>query len=144
MWNTINQWIFYQILECQSPWTNVKPSNWKLCGDGSVGNEQRQGITLCTCDWKRCNPKPRKTKCASHNKDCKLALLNRAGFMGVWRGVGGPRTPGFWKLQQKRLFSKFRVAKNKFYHFWSPLENLLRKSLYHLPKKNPSDAHGRF
>ena len=24
--------------------------------DGSVGNEQRQGITLSTCDWKRFNP----------------------------------------------------------------------------------------
>jgi len=34
--------------------------------DGSIGNEQRQAITLCTCNWKRSNPTARLT-CASHH-----------------------------------------------------------------------------
>jgi len=58
MWNTINQWIFCQVLDCQSPpCTNVKSSNWRPSGDGCVGNKQRQ--TLCTCIWKRSNPTAR-------------------------------------------------------------------------------------
>jgi len=39
--------------------TNGNENKQRYCsrpsGDGSVGNEQRQGITLCTCNWKRSN-----------------------------------------------------------------------------------------
>jgi len=42
------------MLECQSPPAQTQSPNSRP-GDGSDGNEQRQGITLCTCNWKRSN-----------------------------------------------------------------------------------------
>ena len=38
LWSTTNRWIFYQISECKSPWTNIKPPYWKLSDDGSANN----------------------------------------------------------------------------------------------------------
>ena len=55
MWNIINQWIFCQILECQAPLNKRQVSPYCRPGDGSVGNEQRQGITPRTCNGKKPN-----------------------------------------------------------------------------------------
>ena len=38
IWNTVNQWSFFQFLECQVPCTNAKPLYWKRFGDGSASN----------------------------------------------------------------------------------------------------------
>ena len=46
---------FCQTIECQSPLNKRSLPT----GDGSVGDEQRQGITLCTCNCKRSNAAPR-------------------------------------------------------------------------------------
>ena len=41
---------FYNV----SPTAQTQSPSWRP-GDDSVGNEQRQGIPLCTCKWKRFN-----------------------------------------------------------------------------------------
>jgi len=65
--------------------------------------------------------------------------------MHAWaseEGEGGPWTPGFWKYQQKRLFSWFREGKNKFYHFWLPLEKFWKNPLVASPGNNlPKPMH---
>ena len=55
-------------------------------------------------------------------------------------GRGGLGPPGFWKFQQKRLVSKFWAGKNKFRHFWPPLEKFWKIPYWPLSGKNPSDA----
>jgi len=57
-------------------------------------------------------------------------------------GAVGPWPPGFWKFQQKMLFSSFRVGKTKFYQFWQPLEWFWKNPLMSPPGKNP-DAHAQ-
>jgi len=57
--------------------------------------------------------------------------------MGVRRGGNG----GFEIISKKRLFFQFRGVKNKFHHFWPPLEKILGKSPTGPPGRNPSDAH---
>jgi len=45
---------------------------------------------------------------------------------------GGERTlpsPGFWKFQQKKVILLILREKNKFYHFWPPLENFWKNPL---------------
>ena len=44
---------FLSNFRMSTPCTNVNSSNWRPSDDGSVGNVQRQGIALCTCNWKR-------------------------------------------------------------------------------------------
>jgi len=39
------------------------------------------------------------------------------------------------------VFSRFRLVKNKFRHFWPPLEKRLEKFTSAPTGKNPSDAH---
>jgi len=41
------------------PLNKRKSLNYRPSGDGSVGNAQRQGIALCTCNWKRSKTTPR-------------------------------------------------------------------------------------
>ena len=43
---------FLSNFKMSTPCTNVKSPNWRPYGDGSVGNEQKQGIALCTCNWR--------------------------------------------------------------------------------------------
>jgi len=48
------------------------------------------------------------------------------------------------KILAIRLFSQFRVGKNKFHQFWSPnLEKLWEKFTSAPPGKNLSDIHAR-
>jgi len=48
----------------------------------------------------------------------------------------------FENFSTKRLFSYFRVGKNKFHHFLAaPLGNILEESPGDPPGKNPSDAY---
>jgi len=54
-------------------------------------------------------------------------------------GVG--RVAGIRKFQQIWLFSKLRVVKTKFHHFWPPAEKLFEKSTGAPPEKHPFDAH---
>ena len=44
-------------------------------------------------------------------------------------------------ISAKKVFFKFRVVKNKFYHSWPPLEKLLEKSTSGPSWKIPSAAH---
>jgi len=65
---TINQWIFYQILECQATLHKRKASLFKRpSGDGSVGNGRRQGITLLTCNWKKPRGVVLKNRCGNRS-----------------------------------------------------------------------------
>ena len=55
---------------------------------------------------------------------------NRNVAMGVGRGAhGGTKTPpGFWNYEQKKVVFSISREKNKFHHFWPPLEKILGKS----------------
>jgi len=44
-----------------TPLHKRKVPQLKASGDGSVGNEQRQGITHCTCNWKKSNTTARQS-----------------------------------------------------------------------------------
>jgi len=77
-----------------------------------------------------------------------LKRLNLHQFLMAWHELFPThkhwcrKGAGIWKLQQKKLFSYFRVVKNKFSSLLAPpLEKLLEKSISATPRKNPSDAH---
>jgi len=59
----------------------------------------------------------------------------------LYKNMGAERGAGIKKLQQKNVFSRFWLAKNKFHDFLPPLEKLLKKSTTAPTGKNPSDAH---
>jgi len=52
-------------------------------------------------------------------------------LLRAWASEGGGRGSkaalGFWNFQQKRLY--FEWEKNKFHHFWPPLEKFWKKTL---------------
>jgi len=61
--------------------------------------------------------------------------------MGVGRGGQGGKPPWIFKISAKEVVFQFRGVKNKFHHFWPPLEKFWKNSLVAPPGKNPSDAH---
>jgi len=66
------------------------------------------------------------------NMDIWCAVRQNMGVGGGWPSLD------FENYSQKTLFSKFRVGKNKFHHFWPP-PGKIPSALP--PGKNPSDAH---
>jgi len=50
--------------------------------------------------------------------------------MGPWASEGGA---DFGIISKKRLFFQFRGVKNKFHHFWPPLEKNFGKIPYWTP-----------
>ena len=40
-------------LNCETLYIGGFLASLRSSGDGSVGNERRQGTTLCTCNWKK-------------------------------------------------------------------------------------------
>ena len=56
-------------------------------------------------------------------------------------GRGGLSPMDFEIFSKKSLFSYFCGGKNKFHHFWPPIEKFWKNPLVVLPAKNPSDAH---